>query len=146
MMNAYLLDVNSVLAMLDPMHLHHDAVHRWYAKRKKPRLVLCSHVINGVIRVAGQPRYPNPLGTCGRVREILSLFVSSVGATFCEHEVSLLDEKIFPYPEELTPSRIGDLYLLALAVANDAKFATFDARIPTAAVVGGATGFELIPA
>jgi hypothetical protein len=46
-MNAYLLDVNSVLAMLDPMHLHHDAVHRWYAKRKKPRLVLCSHVING---------------------------------------------------------------------------------------------------
>lgn len=145
-MKSFLPDVNTVLALLDPMHLHHEAVHRWYVKQKKPQLVFCSHVINGVIRVAGQPRYSNPLGTCGRVRELLAMFVAHVNSRFCLHDVSLLNDKIFPRSEELTPSRIGDLYLLALAVENGAKFATLDTRISAEAVTGGSAALEIIQA
>ncbi|MCU0781575.1 MAG: hypothetical protein MUF04_10810 [Akkermansiaceae bacterium] len=144
-MKAFLPDVNTLLAMLDPMHVHHDAAHRWYATRKRPRLLLCSHVVNGVIRVASQPGYSNPLGTCGRVREALLLFIGSVDTAFCQRDVSLLDDKVLPRPDELTPSRVGDLYLLALAVANGVKFATFDTRIPAHAVAGGREALELIP-
>lgn len=144
-MTTYLLDVNALLAMLDPMHVHHESAHRWYAMKKKPRLLLCSHVVNGVIRVASQPRYSNPLGTCSRVREVLHQFVKSVDVTFCEKEANLLDDVILVSSEELTPSRVGDLYLLARAVVNGASFATFDTRIPAHAISGGTEALEVIP-
>jgi uncharacterized protein len=142
---AFLPDVNTLLSLLDPLHLHHDAAHRWYAERAPLQLVLCAHVVNGVIRVASQPRYPNPLGTCAQVRKILRQFVKQVNPAFCGQDVSLLDDQVLLRPDELTPSRVADLYLLALAVANDAKFATFDTRIPANAVAGGSKALERIP-
>jgi predicted nucleic acid-binding protein len=142
---AFLPDVNALLALLDPMHLHHEAAHNWYAAQGPIRLVLCSHVLNGVMRVASQPRYPNPLGTCAQVRNTLKRFVEKVGPSFCETDVSLLNDAVLVRAGELTPSRVGDLYLLALAVANGAKFATFDTRIPANAVTGGTTAIERIP-
>ncbi|MCU0780032.1 MAG: hypothetical protein MUF04_02895 [Akkermansiaceae bacterium] len=98
-----------------------------------------------MIRVASQPGYGNPLGTCGRVREALQLFAGSVDTALCQRDVSLLDDKVLPRPDELPPSRVGDLCLLAPAVANGVKFATFDIRIPAHAVASGLEALELIP-
>ena len=143
-MKFYLPDVNALLALLDPMHIHHESAHQWYEKRRKPALLLCSHVVNGVIRIASQPKYPNSLGTCERVRELLHRFVESVDAAFCQQDVNLLDDAILLRPEELTPSRVSDLYLLALAVANQATFVSFNNRIPARAVKGGKDSMEVI--
>lgn len=144
-MNRFLLDVNALLALLDPMHVHHDAAHRWYANRSPLRLLTCSHLENGVIRVASQPKYPNCLGTSGRVRESLKEFIGKAGAEFCEHDVSLLDDEVLLQPAGLTPSRVSDLYLLALAASQRARLATFDRGIPAAAVAGGVGALEVIP-
>lgn len=144
-MNRFLLDVNALLALLDPMHVHHEAAHDWYGQRSTRRLLTCSHVENGVIRVASQPKYPNCLGTSGRVREALQKFIRQVSAERCGREVTLVDDKILLRPELLTPSRVSDLYLLALAAANEARLATFDRRIPAVAVAGGPKALELIP-
>ena len=141
----YLLDVNAMLALLDPMHVHHEAAHQWYAQHCPLRLLTCSHTENGVIRVASQPQYPNCLGTSGRVREILRQFSRQVQAEACGKEISLLAAAILLRPELLTPSRVTDLYLLALAAANGSRLATFDRRIPAAAVLGGPEALEIIP-
>jgi len=144
-MNRFLLDVNALLALLDPMHVHHDAAHQWYEQQSPMSLLLCSHVENGVIRVASQPKYPNCLGTSGRVREVLRQFSRQLRTQSCAREISLLVEGVLLRADLLTPSRVSDLYLLALAAANGARLATFDQRIPTAAVAGGAESLELIP-
>lgn len=144
-MSRDLLDVNALLALLDPMHVHHEAAHDWYGRRPGRLLLTCSHVENGVIRVASQPKYPNCLGTSGRVREALKIFIGQVSAERCSREVALVDDSILLRPELLTPSRVSDLYLLALAAANDARLATFDRRIPAAAVAGGPQALEIIP-
>lgn len=144
-MKRFLPDVNTLLALLDPMHVHHEAAHQWYANQSPLRLILCSHVENGVIRVASQPKYPNCLGTSSRVRDVLQDFVQKVNAASCKMDVSLLDEAVLLHADMLTPSRVSDLYLLALATANEALFATFDARIPAAAVAGGPAALETIP-
>ena len=141
----FLPDVNALLALLDPMHVHHDAAHRWFAAQVSPGILLCSHVENGVIRVASQPKYPNCLGTSGRVREVLQGFVQKVQTESCNQDISLLDDELLLEPELLTPSRVADLYLLALAVAHGARLATFDPRIPASAVAGGAAALEVIP-
>lgn len=144
-MKRFLPDVNTLLALLDPMHVHHEQAHRWYASQSPLRLILCSHVENGVIRVASQPKYPNCLGTGSRVRAVLREFVQKLNTASCEREVSLLNDDILLQPGALTPSRVPDLYLLALAAANGAGFATFDTRIPAEAVAGGPGALELIP-
>jgi predicted nucleic acid-binding protein len=143
-MSRFLLDVNALLALLDPMHIHHGPAHTWYAERESPMLLLCAHVENGVMRVASQPRYPNCLGTSGRVREVLQGFVQAVPHEFCARTVSLLHDDVLVRPGMLAPSRVSDLYLLALAVAHEARLATFDRRIPADAVAGGAEALELI--
>lgn len=144
-MTRFLPDVNAVLALLDPMHVHHDAAHRWYARRSPVRIVLCSHVENGVIRVASQLKYPNCLGTGSRVRAVLREFAKKVDAASCKEDVSLLNEGVLLLSEALTPSRVSDLYLLALAAANECKLATFDTRIPADAVAGRPEALEVIP-
>lgn len=143
-MRRFLPDVNTVLALLDPMHVHHEAAHRWYASQSPLRIVLCPHVENGVIRVASQPKYPNCLGTSARVREALGDFARQAIAESCAKAVSLLDDGILLKPALLTPSRVSDLYLLALAAANGIRLATFDRRIPSDAVAGGDQALEII--
>ena len=143
-MKIFLLDVNALLALLDPMHVHHEAAHAWYQLRSPMRLLTCSHVENGVIRVASQPKYPNCLGTSTRVREVLQQFIRQVHAESCQHEVSLISDDVLVKPDQLTPSRVSDLYLLALAEANGACLATFDQRIPATAIAGGAAALETI--
>ena len=144
-MNRFLLDVNALLALLDPMHVHHDAAHQWYELHSPLRLLTCSLVENGVIRVASQPKYPNCLGTSGRVREALQKFIVQVQAKSCLHQISLLDDQVLLRPDLLSPSRVSDMYLLAMAAANGARLATFDQRIAAAAVAGGPKSMEVIP-
>lgn len=144
-MSLYLLDVNAFLALLDPMHVHHAAIHAWYGKLDAPVILVCSHVVNGVLRIASQPKYPNSLGTTSKVRGALQQFVSRVPHEFCAKDASLLDDAVLVQAGMLTPNRVSDLYLLALAVVHGAKFATLDHKIPATAVAGGPAGMELIP-
>ena len=144
-MTRYLPDVNALLALVDPLHVHHDAAHRWYAQRRPIRLLTCSQLENGVIRVASQPQYPNSLGTASRARDVLRHLLRQLKAEPCDHDVSLLDDAVLLNPGLLTPGRVADLYLLALAAANRARLATFDQRIPAPAVAGGPAALELIP-
>lgn len=144
-MNRFLPDVNTVLALLDPMHVHHEAAHQWCARNAPIRWVTCPHVENGAIRAASQPKYPNWLGSTQRVRDVLQAFIRKVEAESCTAEVSLLDDSILLKPGSLTPSRVSDLYLLALAASSNCRLATFDRRIPAEAVAGGVEALELIP-
>jgi uncharacterized protein len=100
---------------------------------------------SGVIRVSSQPKYPNCLGTNSRGRNVLREFVKRGNTASCVKKVSLLDDEVILESSALTPSRVSDLYLLALAAANDARLATFDTRIPAAAVAGGSAALEIIP-
>lgn len=94
--------------------------------------MLCSHVENGVIRVASNPTYKNWQGSAAQVRAELKNLAVDIYAERCIRDVSLCEDRLLTSPDSLTPSRISDLYLLALAVANGARFATFDTRIPAA--------------
>jgi predicted nucleic acid-binding protein len=144
-MSRMLLDINALLALLDPMHVHHDNAHRWYEANSPVQLLICPHVENGVMRVASQPRYPNHLGTTAMVRENLRKFTEQLKVERCANDASLLDDNILKKPALLTTSSIADLYLLAVAVANNAKLATFDRRINSAAIQGEKKALVVIP-
>jgi predicted nucleic acid-binding protein len=143
--NLYLPDINTILALLDQRHVHHQDAHHWLGRNSSADFLICPHVENGVIRIASQPRYPNCLGTTGAARAALIQFVAEMRMERCPMDTSLLDDKILLKPSLLTPSGVADLYLLAVAATNGAKLATFDKRIQPSAIQGGKAAIELIP-
>ncbi len=62
-MTIYLLDVNVLLALSDPMHIHHEAAHRWFAAKGQSAWATSPITENGFVRIASHPNYPNRLRT-----------------------------------------------------------------------------------
>ena len=141
-MTRYLLDINLLLALSDPMHLHHDAAHRWFAAVGGANWATCPFTENGFVRIASHPSYPNRPGEAPAVLALLHQLCALVGHEFWPDAVSVRD--ILQPGVAFTHSQITDLYLLGLASERGGKLATFDQRITPRTVRGAAGALELI--
>ena len=54
-----LLDMNVLIALLDPCHVHHDLAHGWFAQQGERLWASCAITQNAVLRILGHRRYPN---------------------------------------------------------------------------------------
>lgn len=66
------------------------------------------------------------------------------GYVFWPDNISLLDTERIDTERLLSSSQVADSYLLALAYAHKGQLATFDRRLVTDAVSGGAQGLHII--
>ncbi len=140
----FLLDVNVLVALIDPAHVQHDAAHGWFAKQGKKSWATCPLTENGVIRIVGHIRYPNSPGTPAAVAQVMAGLCVLPGHVFWPDDISLLDTKRLDASRILSSAQVTDSYLLALACTHDGKLATFDRRLVADAVCGGAKGLHLI--
>jgi uncharacterized protein len=139
--STYLLDVNVLLALSDPLHVHHQAAHHWFAKASES-WATCAITENGLVRVASHPRYPNSPGNATVVLEMLREFCALASHNFWDQSVSLrhwLSPRVV-----VSHAQVTDLYLLALSVHHHGKLATFDQQIPARLVRGGVQALEVI--
>ena len=141
-MTTYLLDVNLLLALSDPMHVHHESAHRWVAKKGRQAWATCPLTENGFIRIASHPNYPNRPGDVAALLAIFRQLCEATGHHFWADDVSIL--QILEPDAIITHIQITDVYLLGLAVHKRGKLATLDQRIPVNAVRGGRKALELI--
>jgi toxin-antitoxin system PIN domain toxin len=141
-MTAYLLDVNLLLALTDPMHIHHQSAHRWFADKGLKAWATCPFIENGFIRIASHPNYPNRPGDVTAVLDIFRRLCEVPGHHFWSEDISIL--QILEPDAIITHAHVTDVYLLGLAVHKKGKLATLDQRIPAEAVRGGRKALELI--
>jgi len=141
----FLLDVNVLIALIDPTHVGHDAAHQWFDAEGSRSWATCPITENGVIRIVGNPKYPNYPGPPSLVANIVSRLRALPGHVFWRDDISLVDAPILDPEKLLTPTQVTDSYLLALAAAHHGRLATFDRRLSTAAVKGGKAALHLIP-
>lgn len=141
-MTTYLLDVNLLLALSDPMHVHHEAAHRWFADRGHQSWATCPLTENGFLRVASHPNYPNRPGDVLAVYAILRQLCQAPGHQFWAEDISILE--ILEPSAIITHAQITDVYLAGLAVHKKGRLATLDQRIPANAVRGGKGAVELV--
>jgi len=133
-----LFDVNVLVALFFPDHVHHELAHDWFSANRTNGWATCPLTVNGFVRVAcrqvaGEAPY--------RPADVVVHF-----RRFCEdthHEVwtdvvSLLDTAVFSPQFIRGPQQVTDVYLLGLARTMGGRLATFDRTIPTRAVQGGA--------
>lgn len=142
----FLLDVNVLVALIDPAHVAHDAAHDWFGETAHEDWATCPLTENGVIRIVGHPKYPNTPGSPAVVAGIVAALRKLPGHGFWPDDVSLIGSDHVDPERILTSAQVTDTYLLALALSRRGRLATFDRKLSTAAVKRGKGALHLIPA
>ena len=137
-----LLDVNVLIAVLDPDHAFHRTASGWLAEHAEHGWASCPLTQNGCIRIMAQPGYSSPVGM-GLVMAHLQAMCESPAHRFMADDVSLLSPTVFNHAHIHGHRQITDVYLLALAVKKAARMVTFEGRIRLSCVLG-AQGWHLV--
>ena len=143
-MTTYLLDVNVLIALVDPAHVQHDQAHDWFSRTGRKSFATCPLTENGLVRIVGHPKYPNTPGPPSEVVRSLVAIRGLPGHNFWPDKVSLADPAFFAPGLLSSHTRVTDSYLLALAHANSGRLATMDTKLATEVVPGGKATLEVI--
>lgn len=131
-----LLDVNVLVALFFPDHVHHDLAHDWFADHRAQGWATCPLTENGLIRVACQQPSGDAILRPADVVDHLKRFCEDTHHRAWTDTVSLTDAALFA-PQFIRGHRqLTDVYLLGLATKMGGKLATFDRTIPIKAVRG----------
>lgn len=129
-----LLDVNVLIALFDPEHIHHDAAHAWFGDPARGPWATCPLTENGFVRIVSNPNYPGSKTTVADATERLADFCNSDSHAFWSDSLSLREREHFIARSIQGHRQITDVYLLALAKHNGGFLATFDHSIPISAI------------
>ncbi len=141
----FLLDVNVLIALIDPGHVAHDDAHGWFEVAGHAAWATCPITENGVLRIVGNPKYPNSPGSPAVVAQIVAKLRALHGHSFWPDDVSLSGSGDIDAAKILTSAQVTDTYLLALAKAHGGQLASFDRKLSAAAVKSGKSTLHLIP-
>ncbi|HQY10249.1 MAG: PIN domain-containing protein [Burkholderiales bacterium] len=138
-----LLDVNVLIAVHDPDHLHHARALDWLAAEIQHGWASCPLTQNGCLRILSQPGYVNPL-PLAQVVATLQQSTATAHHRFWPDDLSVLEAAAFDLSKVHGHRQLTDLYLLGLAVRHGGRLVTFDQRIPLGAVRGAAPGHLVV--
>ncbi len=143
-MTTFLLDVNVLIALVDPAHVQHEPAHEWFSRVGHRSFATCPITENGLLRIVGHPKYPNSPGTPGAVASTLTTLRALPGHTFWKDKISITDNRYLDAARLSSHAQVTDSYLLALARAHNGRLASMDRKLMAAAVAGGSEALELI--
>ena len=133
-----LLDVNVLVALFDPDHVHHELAHDWFERRRTRGWATCPITENGFVRVLSNPGYGGPALRPSELVDRLSRFCASGHHVFWPDDVSLRDADLFTIRLVTGHRQLTDIYLLGLARRHRGTLATFDRTIRVTALAGEA--------
>jgi toxin-antitoxin system PIN domain toxin len=144
----WLFDVNVLIAIADPSHIFHDAIHDWLGTATERTWASCPITENGMVRVLSQSSYRG--GTRSPAEAIATLrgmkearpwrhvfwpddfSIAETGAGhFAGGRGAILGERI------AGTKQVTDAYLASLALRRGGRLVTFDSGIAWEAVAGG---------
>ena len=143
-MKRCLLDVNVLIALVDPAHIQHDDAHDWFARMGRKSFATCPITENGLLRIVGHPKYPNSPGPPSAVASALVALRALPGHAFWPDSISLADIHVVDASLLSSHARVTDSYLLALARAHNGMLATLDHKLATDGVLDGKASLLLI--
>ena len=135
-MSVHVLDVNVLVALFDPDHVHHEVAHDWFAAHRTEGWATCPATENGFVRVLSNPAYNGTLTRLEAIVERLRMFCASGQHHFWQDAVSVTDLAAIRPSYMRGHRQLTDVSLLALATRMGGRLTTFDRTIPVSAVVG----------
>ena len=139
-----LLDVNVLIALIDPQHVHHQPAHAWFQAHGADGWASCPLTHSALLRILGNPRYPNSPGSPAVLMPLLQELLAHPAHVFWSDSLSWNEADLFLSDELLHHGQITDTYLLALAVHHEGVLISFDQRLRPRSVRGGTAVLQLI--
>jgi uncharacterized protein len=130
-----LFDVNVLIALFQPDHIHHQRAHQWWEAHQHLGWASCPITENGFVRILSQPKYPMPQTVSAAIK-LLTMAKEATNHEFWQDNVSLLNPVLFNVNAFTQNGQITDSYLLALAAKNNGRLVTLDQDIKTSTVKG----------
>jgi toxin-antitoxin system PIN domain toxin len=131
-----LLDVNVLIALFDPDHIHHEIAHDWFGDNRASGWATCPLTENGFLRVLSNPARGGEMTQVPHLVARLRKFCTSSHHQFWPDSISLRDERLFDTSLVRGHKQLTDIYLLGLAVKRGGRLVTFDRSVPLGAVKG----------
>jgi len=130
-----ILDVNVVIALLDPDHAFHERAHAWWDAHHGQGWASCPLTENGVVRVMSNPGYSRSMRFApAELVSRLRTFVANSNHEFWADDLTIRDATAVAADRLHGSRQVTDVYLLALAVRRRGRLATFDRSVPLSAV------------
>ena len=122
-----LLDINVLVALAWPNHIHHSRAHSWFGG--VAAWATCPLTQSGFVRVSSNrkaiPEARQPAEAIGLLGEM----VARPGHVFWKDAVAIADPRHETFGRVVTHRQVTDAHLLTLALSNDGCLATFDRGI-----------------
>lgn len=130
-MSVHLLDVNVLLALTWPTHVHHAAARSWFERRSGSGWSTCPVTELGFVRVSSNPRAIPDAVRPPEAVAILKRLTELPGHRFWPDDVAVAGASPFASLSLVGHRQVTDAYLLALAQRRGGKLATLDRGIPS---------------
>jgi len=142
-----LLDVNVLLALAWPDHVHHDAAHVWFGFKRQDGWATCPITESSFVRLSSQPAVTKQTVAVRDAIEILRASTKDANHHFWHHTRSITQLPPEVIARLVGPQQITDALLLGLAVDQGGVLATFDKRIESLLPAGSPmrASIEVIP-
>ena len=124
----YLLDVNVLVALAWPRHVHHLPATQWFTQAHREGWATTPITEAGFVRVSSNPRvFPDGVSP-GQAAALLAEFPGVAGHVFWNDTTRLAN--FTPQFSQYVhgSGSVTDAHLACIALVNDASLVTFDAK------------------
>jgi hypothetical protein len=139
----YLLDVNVLIALAWPSHIHHPAARAWFSKKGAKGWATCPMTQCAFVRISSNPKIIADSVSPAEARKVLSAMTSHRGHVFWPDTINCNDPE-FDTMLIAGHRQVTDGYLLLLAASKKGMLATFDRSIGQMYSAGKGAPVELI--
>lgn len=143
-----LLDVNLLVALAWPNHVHHTQAHAWFSARTPRDWATCSIVELGFVRVSSNARAVPAAVSPQEAAALLQRITALPGHQFWADDIRFAEAPEVARSRVIGHQQVTDAHLVALAVRRGGCLATFDrgARALVAAGLSAESAVEVVPA
>ncbi len=131
-MTVHLLDVNVLIALSWPYHIHHASAHSWFSRKRGERFATCPITQCGFIRISANPKIIPEAVSVPEARDHLRAITAHPDHVFWEDSNDATGEGCLPMGLMEGHRQVTDAYLVSLAFHRNGKLVTLDHRIPNA--------------
>lgn len=126
-----LLDLNVLIALAWPSHIHHLQAHKWFATAQNSGWATCPITQSGFLRLSSNPKILPEAVPPKEALHLLEQITLLPKHLFWADSIALADAVIFKNSNIVGYRQITDAYLLSLAIHNKGCLVSFDKGVAT---------------
>jgi len=142
----HLLDVNVLIALAWPNHVHHAAAHSWFAANAAEGWATCPLTQCGFVRVSANRTVIAAAVPIQDAVDVLRQMVSDPRRVFWADDVAFTDGQYVAHRAIQGHRQVTDAYLVGLSRRHGGALATLDAALVASLPADARRAVAVIPA